>query len=458
MDPRSIHYLAAACGGRLVQSGAGGMVSRVCTDSRKAQPGDLFFALSGDHFDGHAFVEEVAAKRVAGVVIQAGRGSELPASCGVIEVEDVRRALGALARRYRQDFHPHCVAVAGSNGKTTTKELVAAVLRQRYNTVWSEASFNNDIGVPVTLLRLAEGTQAAVFELGTNHPGELAPLIEMVKPRLGLITSIGREHLEFFKDLEGVVEEEGTLSAQLPKDGVLILNGDSEWAEVLARRGCCRVVRVGLQAGMSWRASQVSLSSAGTRFTIEDGPTEYRGEYSLALLGRHQVTNALLAIATGFELGLGADEIRRGLSECRPAKSRLVLKECRGIAILDDSYNANADSMVAALHTLHELPCAGRRVAVIGDMGELGESAAAAHHEVGRTAGDLGIDFVVTVGAQSRLTLDSARRTGSTQGVEFATPEEVIQHLRSFLRPGDIVLLKASRSAGLDRISEALSQ
>ncbi len=244
MDFRSLKYVVAACAGGQLNGPPELLVSRVCSDSRQAQPGDLFFALAGERFDGHDFLGEVAGKGVAAVV--AARGKIPPdLRCAVIAVDDTLQALGRLAVRYRADFELPVVAVGGSNGKTTTKELLAAVLRQKLNTLWSEASFNNDIGVPLTLLKLEKKHQAAVLEVGTNHPGELAPLVRMVRPKLGVITNIGREHLEFFGDLSGVAEEEGWLAELLPADGTLFVNGDDEWSDQIARRTRAAAVRVG---------------------------------------------------------------------------------------------------------------------------------------------------------------------------------------------------------------------
>src|SRR6266567_830164 len=379
MEPRSLKYICAAWAGERRYGSPDTLVSRVCTDSRQAQPGDLFFALAGDRFDAHDFLGEVAAKRVAAVVVERAKAPRALADCGVIGVANPRRALGDLAARYRADFTLPIIAVAGSNGKTTTKALLAAVLRQKFNALWSEASFNNDVGVPLTLLQLERNHQAAVLEVGTNHPGELAPLVRMIQPRFGVLTSIGREHLEFFGDLAGVAQEEGWLAELLPAGGKLFLDGDSEWAPVIARRSRAGVVRVGFGELNDWRAGPVSTTETGVSFSVFTPRREFAGEYELQLLGRHQALNALLALAVAADLGLSPHEARRGLAECKPAKMRLQFWEAHGVRVLDDAYNANADSMLVALQALRDLPCAGRRIAVLGDMAELGEQAAAAH-------------------------------------------------------------------------------
>src|SRR6267154_2738094 len=256
MDFRSLKFVVAACAGEQLSGSPEATVGRVCSDSRQARPGDLFFALKGDRFDGHDFLAEVARQGATAVV--AAR-DKVPANlpCAVIAVDDPRRALGRLAAVYRADFDLPVVAVGGSNGKTTTKELLAAVLRQKLKTLWSEASFNNDVGVPVTLLRLEKSHGAAVLEAGTNHPGELAPLVRMIQPRFGVITSIGREHLEFFGDLSGVAEEQGALAELLPVEGKLFVPGDSEWTSRLVGRARSQAVRIGWLPENDWLVAGV---------------------------------------------------------------------------------------------------------------------------------------------------------------------------------------------------------
>ncbi len=239
----------------------------------------------------------------------------------MIVVDETRRALGRLGAAYRREFDPVVIAVAGSNGKTTTKELIASVLRQKKTTLWSEASFNNDIGVPLTLLRLERSHQAAVLEAGTNHPGELAPLLKMMSPRMGVVTNIAREHLEFFHDLVGVAREEGTLAECLPSDGVLFLNGDNPWSEIIARRTRARVVLAGLDRSNDWVAREVRADENGAAFFVECRHPAWAGEYRVRLLGRHQVINALLALAVGAEMGLSREEIQRGLLACAPGRN-----------------------------------------------------------------------------------------------------------------------------------------
>ena len=456
MEERSLKFVVEACDGEIRRGAAETIVKNVCTDSRKAQAGDLFFAIKGEHFDGHDFLSEVAAKGVAAVVIgQKKIPAKLP-KCAVLVVKDVRAALRKFAAAYRKDFMLPVVCVGGSNGKTTVKELIASVLKQKLATLWSEASFNNDIGVPLTLLRIEKSHQAAVLEAGTNHPGELAPLVKMIQPKFGVITNIGREHLEFFGDVAGVALEEGRLAELLPVDGKLFLNGDNEWTEKITTRTKAKVVRVGLGEKNDWRAEKIRLDKNGVTFQAQAPKEEFCGEYRVNLLGRHQVANALFAIAVSEELGLGRAEIQRGLAECQPAKMRLQFWESGGVRVLDDAYNANADSTIAALETLCDLPLQGRRVAVLGDMNELGAHSEAAHAEIGRRAAELGIGQLFVVGKMAPITAKAARDAGLNRVIEFADVEAAMKALKQFLKTGDVVLLKASRASRLERIAEIL--
>jgi len=429
----------------------------VCSDSRAAQAGDVFFALKGDRFDGHDFLAEVARKGATALVVgPAALPADLPAGVAVIVVDDPRRALGRLAARYRQDFDLPVICVGGSNGKTTTKDLLASVLRSLGPVLASEASFNNDIGVPLTLLRLDQTHRAAVLEAGTNHPGELAPLAAMIRPRIGVITSLGREHLEFFGDLAGVAHEEGTLAESLPADGLLVLCGDSEFTDAIARRTKARVLRFGFRETNDWRVENVRVEDRGTTFNVVGAPAEIAGEYRVNLLGRHQAANALAAIAVGAELGLHRNAIQLGLTECQPAKMRMQLWDTNGVRVLDDAYNANTDSVLAALKTLMELPWPGRRIAVLGDMAELGAQSNAAHAEVGRAAAELGVGQLIAVGAMASVMGGAARAAGLLRVFEFTDVDAAAEAIKRFFKPGDLVLLKASRATRLERVADVL--
>lgn len=456
MEPRSLAFVTAACFGRLRRGVPDASVRQVTIDSRRVASGDLFFALPGGSFDGHDYVVDAARAGAAAVVVETGRVdlSTLPEGCGVIEVDVTRRALGRLAARYRSSFAAPTIAVAGSNGKTTTKELLAAAIGSSRSCLANEASFNNDIGVPLTLLRMGSQHAAAVVEVGSNHPGELGPLLELAQPRIGVLTSIGREHLEFFGGLDGVVEEEGTLAEKLPEHGCLVTNGDIAGLDRVLSRCAARVVRVGWAAGNSWRVVSARVTSTGTWFDLETPVPGYSGSYQISLLGRHQALNAALAAAVCAELGLDPVRVREGLRGCKPARMRMEAVEVSGLWVLDDSYNANADSMIAGLDVLRGFPCTGRRVAVLGDMAELGAASRACHQDVGEASAN-GIDLLVGVGPESVAMVESRRRLGG-DAVQFHDADGAIAWLTGVVASGDVVLVKGSRSMRMERVAQAL--
>jgi UDP-N-acetylmuramoyl-tripeptide--D-alanyl-D-alanine ligase len=458
MEPRTLQYLTDAMAGRCLSGWPETVIQRVCTDSREVQARDLFVALEGTQFDGHAFLQDAIGKGIIGAVVARPKVPAPLPNCAMIAVENTRAAYGRLAGRYRRDFPLPIIAVGGSNGKTTTKELISAVVRQKFRTLSSPASFNNDIGVPATLLQLSREHEVAVLEFGTNHPGELAPLLRLAGPQIAVITSIGREHLEFFGDLAGVIEEEGWLAESLPADGRLFINGESPGVDEIARRSRAPVVRVGFGPDHDWRALDVRMDQTGLVFTVETARPGFAREFRVPLLGRHQALNALLAIGVGETLGLSAEEVQRGLRQCAPAKMRLQVSKWGEVELLDDSYNANADSMRAALDTLRDFPCHGRRAAVLGEMAELGASAAKAHAEIGQYAAQAGVQRLFVVGAMASVMAGAARQAGLTAVDEFSDLENVVEAVREYLRPGDVLLLKASRKSGLERIGDQLRQ
>lgn len=456
MEIRTLKFLADACGGDIITGSPAHLVPAVSTDSRRLSPGAAFLALRGDKFDGHQFLRQAVSSGAAALVVEKARSSEIPGRIPAIAVAGSREAYGRIAAKYRAEFNPIVVAVCGSNGKTTTKELVAAVLGRKFPVVASEGSFNNDIGVPATLLRLSSETRVAVLEAGTNHPGELEPLLHMIRPRYGILTNIGREHLEFFGNLEGVAREEGTLAEALPESGALFLNGDDDHSAPVAERASAAVVRVGVGVSNDWRIVRSRMDSHGSTFLVEGPMAQLNGEYRVNLLGQHQVLNALFAIAVAAEAGLNYTQIHDGLRECKGAKMRMQSWETDGVRVLDDAYNANADSVAAALSTLRDLPCNGRRVAVLGDMGELGPHSEEAHEEVGRRAAELGIGQLFAVGKMASVMGRAAREAGLHRVIEFPDVESASKAVKSFLKPGDLLLLKASRAMEMERMANIL--
>jgi len=420
-----------------------------------AEEGDLFFALTGEHHDGHQYLGSVIESGVAGVVIDPARYSGATGTVAAIQVDCPRQALGRLATHYRTDFSPVMIAVGGSNGKTTTKDILTTILQERYATLGSQASYNNDVGVPLTLLRLTSNHRMGVLEVGTNHPGELAPLLRMIQPQIGVVTSIGREHLEFFATLEGVIQEEGWVAEVLPERGRLYLNVDCPGCDALTRRTQARVVGVGCGEKADWRIIGISAVEHGTSFDLIAPNPAWSGRYHVGLFGGHQALNTALAIAVAADQGLTRMEIERGLASCKPAPHRMEMTRTGGVTLLDDSYNANADSMLAALDTLRCFPCAGRRWAVLGEMAELGTSSEEAHQEVGCKAAEAGVQVLVGVGSMGHRLCDAAREAGIPEVQDFDSADQASNRVRAQVQAGDVVLIKGSRLAGLERILQA---
>jgi UDP-N-acetylmuramoyl-tripeptide--D-alanyl-D-alanine ligase len=452
MDPTTLETIARWSGGTLAAGDPSARVSKVCTDSRALQAGDLFVALRGEKFDAHSFVAEAARLGAAAAVIERFEG-DLPASFGVIKVPNTLLALQRLSSNYRRSLPLKVVGLTGSNGKTSTKDLTAGVLAERFQVTKTEGNFNNHIGLPLTMLRAQSSDEVGIFEMGMNHPGEIAPLAALAAPDVAIITNIGIAHIEFMGSREAIAQEKGMLAEALPPSGTVILSENDEFSKSIAARTKASAVFAGIGRG-EVQANQLRPHSSGTRFELSaDGHTV---EAELPVPGEHMVRNAVLAAAAGRVFGLSLEQCAAGLGKLQLTKGRLEQKSVRGIQILDDTYNANPDSMAAALTTLKSLPASGRRIAVLGAMGELGTEAERGHRSVGEVAAGEQIDCVISVGPQAGWIADSAERGGVRQVVRASTADEASALLREIAQPGDVVLIKGSRSARMERIVEAL--
>jgi len=312
--------------------------------------------------------------------------------------------------------------------------------------------------VPLTLLRLREAHEAAVLEVGSNHPGELQPLLQLIRPRYGVLTSIGREHLEFFGDLAGVIEEEGALAEALPPEGCLFVNGDIEGLEAIRARCRATVVTVGEGEDCDWQLTGTVLNNDGTTFELLSPKGDWSGAYRVNLLGHQNARNAALAIALAAELGLSREELDQGLQCCRPASMRMEMQTLGGVRIINDAYNSNPDSLLAALETMGLFPTKGKRIAILGDMAELGQASEFAHVEVGRLAARLGMDGLVAVGQWANKMVRAAQEEGLANVAAFDDINVAGQALAVKLSSGDLVLIKGSRAARMERIIEPLKE
>lgn len=433
-------------------------ITGVSTDTRALRAGDLFVALRGARHDGHAFVAAASAGGAVAAIVDVAFASGSQDGLPLIVVEDCAQALGRLARIYRDKFSIPILAVGGSNGKTTTKEMIAGVLATKYRVLSTEANFNNHIGVPHTIFRLTSKEEIAVVEVGTNHPGEIALLCDMLAPTHGLVTNIGREHLEFFGSVDGVAEEEGKLfeSLRFGRGTVAIVNADDRRVSGKAA-GLKKTVTFGFtHRNAAVRGKGLAIGDSGcAAFDFKTPSMTGWTRLELAVPGEHNAMNAIAAIAAGYAFKVPAAKMRSALEAFRAADRRMESISAGGVVILNDAYNANPDSMIAALRTLAATRSAGKRIAVLGDMKELGDYAAEGHRAVGREAAALGIDYVLTLGPLARLIQQAA---GGNNAIAYDEKNMLAEYLAELVSPGDTVLVKGSRGMKMEDIVVFLQQ
>ncbi len=452
MIPRYLSELASAIGGRL--HGQDVLVRSVVADSRRAVAGSLFVALPGERVDGHAFVEDAVRRgAVAALVRRPVEG----VPCVV--VPDTGAALLELARdERRRRPATRVVGITGANGKTSTKDMTAAVLATRLRVHASPASFNTEVGLPVTILGAAPDAEVIVAEMGARHVGDVALLCEVARPRIVVVTNVGVAHLEVFGSWEAIVEASAEPVEALGPEGLAVLNADDEVVRSYAERTPARVLWFGRSPEADVRAEDVWLDEEGrARFTLVAGGD---GEpVELAVPGEHMVGNALAAAAVGLALGITPAESAAALKGARISAWRMeTFTTAQGVRVVNDAYNANPESMAAALKAARWMARRGRLVAVLGHMAELGPISLEEHERLGELVVRIGVDRLVTVGEPARAIHRAALREGMEPDAAVAVdgPEEAVEALRGWLRAGDVVLVKGSRVVGLEAVAEAL--
>ena len=448
MTPCTAREICAAVGGTLLQD-SGASVTGVTTDSRAVQPGQLFIPLVGERFDGHAYIGKALDGGAAGCLTAAAPETLLPGKL-YIQVADTRLALKALASWYRDKFDLPVVQVTGSAGKTTTKEMIASVLSQRYNTLRTEGNFNNDIGAPLTLLRLMPEHQAAVIETGMNHFGEIRYLGEMVRPDIAVITNVGDAHIENLGNTrQGILHAKCEIFENLAPEGIAVLNGDDELLNTVTLPQT--ILRCGAGDGCDVRVTDIDdrgLEGVACTVTIEG--EHYR--LTTSAPGRYMIYPMAMAAAIGRRLGLTREEIAAGVAAYTTVGSRMHLIRLPGERlVIDDCYNANPQSMAEGLRMLAASP-AQHRVAVLGDMGELGQLTAQAHRDMGALTRRLGLT-AVAVGEKMHALTET-----DPQAQWFATVEEAMPAIRQLFTPGTAVLVKASHAMHFERIVKELEK
>ena len=435
-----LKQVAMAVGGRPSLPLDGEQSTGISTDTRTLHPGDLFFALHGPSYDGHAFVTEAFRKGACAAVVDR----EVDADGLLIGVGDSLEAFLTLAAAYRMTLGGPVVGVTGSNGKTTVKEMIAHLLGMTRQVVKSPESYNNSVGVPHTLFSADEQTEFIVLEIGTNHPGEIARLAEVARPNVAVITCVGSSHLEGFGSIDGVAEEKTTILDALRGGGFCVVHADPR---ILSR---ChlpdeRMITFGMEEGADLHPTEVKARrGGGQRFLVRGVP------FRLGLLGRWNVLNALAASAVAMKYGVSLEECARRLAGFRALRMRMERLDLAGVVILNDAYNSNPDSASGAIRELSNMESKGRKVAVIGDMLELGGASEECHRRIGRLLADSSVDLVVAVGRQSAAIVEElgARRASAA----FDTVEEMRPRIGDLVREGDMVLLKGSRGMGLERV------
>lgn len=438
-------------------------------DSRAIHRGDVFLALAGDRFDGHDFVATALTRGAVGAIVResfdpatlAGmRGQRRKALC-ILAVPDTLVAYQQLASYHRRRFNIPVVAITGSNGKTTTKDMVASVLAQRRKILKTEGNLNNRLGVPQTLFRLSDRHTGAVIEMGVDNLGQTTRLCEIAQPTIGVITNIGPDHLEFFGSLDGSAQAKAELLEMLPRDGAVVLNADDSYYADLAKRVRCRVVSFGFSPTADVRAIDVrSDDRNGTTFRLLL-PGKVRGtNVRIRVQGNHNVANAMAAGAVGSLLRLPGTVIAKGLSRFKPAAMRSQVSVSQGVKIIVDCYNANPASMKAAVQLLAQTGPARKRVAVLGDMLELGPNAVRMHEEVGAFVAEQRIDQLVACGTLGRSLARGAIQAGLPQSVvrEVSDAAAAASAVKAIVKPGDVVLVKASRGMKLELVVDALQK
>jgi len=430
-------------------------VSGISTDSRNVVNNDIFFALRGETFDGHDFLDNVMLRDVTAIVVRQEWSKKnyerirlFPCAC--IVVPDTIIALGELGRIYRRKFDLPIIAIAGSNGKTTTKEMITAVLRTKYTVLSTEGNLNNHIGVPMTLFRLAAEHDVAVVEFGTNHFGEIQYLCNLAEPTDGVITNIGKEHLEFFGDEHGVAKEEKELFRFLEnRNGYAFVNVDDP---VLRdeKNQLKKYLSYGTTSTADIRAQDVHINELGeTIFYSLWQRKNISFQVKLAVPGIHNVSNALAAISIGLKCKVNTKKIVKALQNFSSASNRMEVLSHNGIIVLNDTYNSNPDSVLAALKTLQTFNAKGKKVAVLGDMRELGEASKREHAHVGVLAAELKVDALYTHGLFSQYTNEAF---GLPTGKHYDTKELLVADLKNVIRPGDVVLIKGSRGMKMEDV------
>jgi UDP-N-acetylmuramoyl-tripeptide--D-alanyl-D-alanine ligase len=458
MNNLKVSDILKATGGKLIQGNSELLINGISTDTRSIKQGEIFFALEGENYDGHKFVGQAIHNGAAGAVISSGKKAAYSfhngfKKCALLEVADTLTALGELAKFYRNSLPASFIAVTGSNGKTTTKDMAYHVLRNFKSVSRSRKSFNNLIGVPLTIFETETAHDFCIVEMGTNAPGEIKRLSEIIFPDFAILTNISNAHLEGLENIEGVASAKSEFIENMAEDGTLITNADDDWCNQIADRFNGKVISFGFNQSADIKASNVKRNDSGFVFTVNDSLT-----VNLPVFGKHNIYNALAVIAMCDTVGVGIEVICDKFIDFKLPPMRMEKQICGGIVVVNDGYNSNPSSMSSALDEFSQWMTSGRKVLICGDMLELGNYAERLHKEVGAKVADANIDVLWTVGPFSRFVAEEAIANGMPREniLSCETSEEMCSFVASQLKKDDTVLIKGSRRMKLECVSRQI--
>ncbi len=451
MNHITINQLLSATGGRGIGFDQNQIEFRsLSIDSRKVQPGELFWAIRGDRFNGHQFVEEAIQRGAVAVVVNENFKSHIKVPS--IIVKETTQALKDFAQWYRSSFESFVIGVTGSVGKTTTRAMVAAVLSEQFETTQSPRNYNNQFGLPLSLLGIQSHHEIGVLEMGASHVGEIKELAKIASPQFGIVTKIGKAHLDSFGSQQNIVQSKGELVEALPPTGVAILNGDDLLVRSLSNRAKCSTLFVGEGANNDVQATNVDVQWNHLGFRVG----HFR--YHLNVVGRHHLTSALCAVAVGREMGMSAEAIQRGFNKFQPVAGRCQLQQIGDFEVVNDTYNANPTSMQAACEMMKTWQGTGKRILLVGDMLELGKETSNYHFELGKRIAKSNIDCLLAIGNQAEHVIKGAKQFGFDQSslTNCSSMKMMLEELNNISEPDDLIVVKGSRGMRMERLVDWL--
>ncbi|MGA1826519.1 MAG: UDP-N-acetylmuramoyl-tripeptide--D-alanyl-D-alanine ligase [bacterium] len=436
------------------------LIEGISIDSRSITPGELFWALKGDNFDGHNFVSDAFKKGAIGAVV-SDEVDDCPDDRFLIKTENTLHSLWKLGKHMRTMSNAQVIAVTGSSGKTSTKELIAHVLERKFNVLKSFGNFNNHIGLPLTLIKIGPQHEYVVVEMGMNARGEIAQLTKLADPNIGIITNIGHAHIGLLGSREQIFEAKAELLHGMDTGGLVVLNQDCSYVDKLRGEYSGKVITVGTEPGADYQARQIKILPFENRMSFVVNVDAREHLLSVPLLGEKLMSNVLMAIAVAIECGMSIEEVKKALSSCKALPGRMSIESFKQITIIDDSYNANPESMRSSLNTLDRCKGNARAIAVLGDMLELGDHSKELHKELGRwITQHISLDMLILYGEFAQIIADGAAGQGMSKDriLHFTHKEDSITFLARTLQPGDWLLFKGSRGMGMEHIIKGLRQ